>query len=94
MQSGDTASITYSLSHVDSDTMNFMIPDVTWLKDGVPVNVTPTNTPQSNGDLTTVLSFIFDESDAGVYQCVLTDTARFEVFVTDPIRLDTGECIH
>ena len=46
------------------------------------------------GALRTTLSFRFEASDAGVYQCIFTDRDRsFEVFVTDPIRLDTGESV-
>lgn len=34
---------------------------------------------------------MFNESDAGVYQCVLDDTVRTEVFFPTPIRVDTGK---
>ena len=87
----DTATIQYDVGHVGDDTMTFTPPTVTWLRDGVPVSDTPTNTTRGNGGLNTTLSFMFEESDAGVYQCVFTDTARSEVFVVDPIRLDTGK---
>ena len=85
----DTAAIQYDVGHVGDDTMTFTPPTVTWLRDGVPVSDTPTNTAGGNGNLSTTLSFMFEESDAGVYQCVFTDTARSEVFVVHPIRLDT-----
>lgn len=67
--------------------MTFVTPTVMWLKAGVPVSATPTNTPGSNGRLSTTLSFVFDEEsdDVGVYQCVFIDTARSEVLVVDPI---------
>ena len=68
--------------------MTFAPPTVTWLRDGVPVSDTPTNAARGDGGLGTTLSML---SDAGVYQCVFTDTARSEVFVVDPIRLDTGK---
>jgi hypothetical protein len=70
---------------------SFLPPTVTWLKDGVPVNDIPTNTVGSDGGLSTTLSFPFEERDAGVYQCVFTDTSRSEVFIAEPIRLDTGK---
>ncbi len=90
-QSGDMAELEFGVGHVGDDVMDYTTPNVTWLRDGVPVSVSPTNTAPSSGALVTVLSFAFAESDAGVYQCVFTDTARSEVFVTDPIRLVTGE---
>ena len=89
----DTAAIQCDVGHVGDDTMTFTPPTVTWLRDGVPVSDTPTNTAGAggNGRLNTILSFMFEESDAGVYQCVFTNTARSEVFVVDAIRLDTGK---
>lgn len=90
--SGDTATLEYNVGHVGDDTMTFVTPTVKWLKDGVPVSATPTNTPGSaDGSVRTTLSFPFMTSDAGVYQCIFTDTTRSEVFAADPIRLDTGE---
>ena len=72
--------------------MNYTAPTVTWLKDGVPVTPSPINTIEdTDGSVTTTLSFTFAETDAGVYQVVFTDTSRSEVFVASPIRLDTGE---
>jgi hypothetical protein len=88
---GDAVIIQYDAGHVGDDVMSFTPPTVTWLKDGVPVSDTPTNAVGGNGALSTTLSFTFEESDAGVYQCVFTDTSRSEVYVTDPIRLDTGK---
>ena len=61
------------------------------LKDGLPAVRTPTNISGTNGRLTSTLSFTFAASDAGVYQCVFTDTSRSEIFATVPTRLDTGE---
>ena len=71
--------------------MDYTAPTVTWLKDGVPVTPSPTNTADTDGSVTTTLSFTFAESDAGVYQVVFTDTSCSEVFVASPLRLDTGE---
>ena len=69
----------------------YTAPTVLWLKDGLPTRAIPTYvTVGSNGRLSTTLSFSFQESDAGVYQCVFTGT-NSELFVTIPIRLDTGE---
>ena len=85
------ASFNFVIGHVNDDTTMYAPPTVLWLKDGNSTRTTPTNTPVgSNGRLNTTLSFSFQESDAGVYQCVFTGT-NSELFITIPIRLDTGE---
>ena len=100
---GEAAAIDYEIGHVGDDTTTSTAPQVQWLKDGLPAVHTPTNIPGTNGRLTSTLSFTFAASDAGVYQCVFTDTSSSEIFVTAPTRLDTGEytiavnsrgCIH
>ena len=88
---GETATINYEIGHVGDDTTAYTAPQVQWLKDGLPAVRTPTNTPGTNGSLTSTLSFTFAASDAGVYQCVFTDTSSSEIFVTVSTRLDTGE---
>ena len=88
---GETATINYEVGHVGDDTTTSTAPQVQWLKDGLPAVRTPTNTAGINGSLTSTLSFTFGASDAGVYQCVFTDTSISEIFVTVPTRLDTGE---
>ena len=89
---GETATINYEIGHVGDDVTTYTAPQqVQWLKDGLPAVRTPTNTPGTNGRLTSTLSFTFAASDAGVYQCVFTDTSSSEIFVTVPTRLDTGE---
>ena len=76
---------------MDDVTNMYTTPTVLWLRDGVPAKATPTNTAVGNsGRLRTTLSFSFQESDAGVYQCVFTDTNTEQLF-TIPIRLDSGE---
>ena len=105
---GEFARVLFQVGRVGDNTMNdsfigdtindsFTPPSVTWLKDGVPVSIKPTSTdPGNNGGLESVLTFVFRSSDAGVYQCIFTDTAGFEgseVFLPHPIRLDTGELL-
>ena len=92
-QNGDHVVIEYDVGRTGGNSVTLASPSVLWLRNGIPVSDSLTNTPRMNGGLNTVLSFTFAESDAGVYQCVFTDIARSEVFVTDPIRLDTGEGI-
>ena len=94
---GDISSIEFQVGHVDDESMSFASPMVTWLKDGMPFGVPPTNSdPQNNGGLESIVTFNFSSSDVGVYQCVFIDTADSEVFVVDPIRLDSGkfQCIN
>jgi hypothetical protein len=88
---GDAVTIQYDAGHVGDDVMSFTPPAVTWLKDGAPVSHTPRNTVGDNGGLSTTLSFTLRERDAGVYLCVFSDTTRAEIFVAEPIRLDTGK---
>ena len=91
---GETATINYEISHVGDDTIDYTVPQVQCWKDGLAAVHTPSNTPVgTNGRLTSTLSFMFTASDAGVYQCVFTDTSSSEIFVTVPTRLDTGEYI-
>jgi len=92
-EDGDPASLSYIIGHIGDGIIDYTTPTVTWLRNGIPARATPTNSALgTNGRLSTTLSFTFAESDAGVYQCVFTDPARSEVFVTIPIRLDTGKC--
>ena len=85
------ASLNFVIGHVDDNINMYTPPTVLWLKDGISARITSTNTPvSSNGRLSTTLSFSFQESNAGVYQCVFTGT-NSELFVTIPIRLDTCE---
>ena len=88
----ETATNNYEIGHVGDDTTAYTVSQqVQWLKDGLPAVRTHTNTPGTNGRLTSTLSFTFAASDAGVYQCVFTDTSSSEILVTVPTLLDTGE---
>ncbi len=65
-------------------------PIAQWFKDGVPVTTMPINMAVgSNGRLSSTLSFNFQESDAGVYQCIFTGS-NLQIFGAIPLRLDTG----
>ena len=87
---GNTATLSFEISHIGDGSTPYSTPSVMWLKDGTPVRVTPTNTQGTNGAITTTLSFTFQESDAGVYQCVIKSN-NSEQLATIPIRLDTGQ---
>ena len=61
------------------------VPIVSWIKNGE--LVANTSGFSSSLEITS-----FAASDAGVYQCIFTDTdANAEVITTVPYRLDTGE---
>lgn len=93
---GLQASPNYEIGHVGDDTTSYVIPTVTWLKDGESVNTLPTNVlVGNNGALRSTLNInSIDTSTAGVYQCVFTDTVRSELFSTIPIRLEISKASH
>ena len=87
---GDSVTLIYTAGHVDDDTSTYSTPLVVWLKDGAPASTTPIDTAVgSNGQLSSTLSFTFQESDAGVYHCIFTSTSS-EIYGTIPLRLDAG----
>ncbi len=89
---GNNVSLDLQIGHVGDVSNSFSFPSVMWLKDGLPFRVAPMNLQGSNGRLITSLHFTFQEpGDAGVYQCIITDTTTSEIYITIPIRLDTGE---
>ena len=87
---GDNVTLTYKAGHFGDDTNNYNTPSGVWLKDGAPAKITPTNTVVgSNGQLSSTLSFTFQESDAGVYHCIFTGP-NSDIYGTISLRLDTG----
>ena len=96
ISNGDRITLAYSAGRVGDDTNTYSIPSVVWLKDGVPTrNRSTIMVVGSNGQLNSTLTFNFQESDAGVYQCIficssseIYDTT--EIYGTTPLRLDTG----
>ena len=88
-QIGETASHFFEMGHVADDVRAYSPPSVMWIKDGIPARTMPINTPGINGRVNSTLTFTFQESDAGIYQCIFTGI-NSEHFITIPIRLDTG----
>ena len=88
---GDSVTLTYTAGHVGDDTNSYSMPTVMWLKDGATVRTASTDTTMENGQLSSTLSFIFQESDAGVYHCIFTGDSSSDIYGTTPLRLDTGE---
>ena len=90
---GDYVQLLYEIGHVGDDSTSYPTPSVMWLKDGTPFNVTSMDTPGSNNRLTTVLTFDFQESYAGIFQLVAIDN-NSELLLDHPLRLDTGQYNH
>ena len=93
----DGSLLTCIAGHQGDGVMNYSPPSVVWVRNGQPVDdtdsrITITPTIMANGQLTSALTItIFTLSDAGVYQCVFTDSdGDTELITTVPYRLDTG----
>ena len=84
--------------HQNDDTMNFSPSTVVWIKDGETVEdggsiTISTISMAANGEVSSTLQIAsFQESNAGVYQCIFTDDSSSdgEIITTIPLRLDTG----
>ncbi len=88
---GAGISLSFTAGHVGDDVNMYDPPTAQWFKDGVPVATVPTDSPVgSNGRLSSTLSFTFQESDAGVYHCIFTDS-NSQIFGAFPLRIDTGK---
>lgn len=88
-QSGDLAYLDYSVGRTHGAIRRYVSPFVIWLRDGMPARSTSIDSSIGGyGPLNTTLSFVFEESDAGVYQCL---AFSYQTFAIAPIRLDTGE---
>ena len=90
ISNGNRVTLAYTAGHVGDDTNTYSTPSVVWLKDGAPTRNRSTNmVVGSSGQLNSTLTFNFQESDAGVYQCIFICSSS-EIYVTTPLRLDTG----
>ena len=88
---GHSVSLSFTAGHVGDNEMNYLIPTVQWLKDGIPSTLVPTDTSVgTNGQLSSNLSFTFNTSDAGVYQCIFIDS-NSQIYSSFPLRIDTGK---
>ena len=91
--------LTCVAGHQGDGVVNYTLPSVVWVRNGQPVDdtdsrITITPTSMANGQLTSSLTITnFALSDAGVYQCVFTDSdgGTDELITTVPFRLDTGK---
>ena len=95
----DGSLLTCIAGHQGDGVVNYTLPSVVWVRNGQPVDdtdsrITITPTSMANGRLTSSLTITnFSLSDAGVYQCVFTDSdgGSNELITTVPYRLDTGK---
>ena len=79
------------MGYIGEEAAMFSTPTVIWLKDGRVAKAVPEDVPVgSNGSVMTNLSFIFEASDAGLYQCIFNDS-NSEIYAAIPLCLDTGE---
>ena len=83
--------------HRNDNMTNFTASTVVWIKDGETVedggDITITPGLVANGEVSSTLQIAsFQESNAGVYQCIFTDDSSSdgEIITTIPLRLDTG----
>ena len=92
VNNGTMVTLSFTAGHVGDDMNSYTTPTAVWLKDGVPARTTPTNMAVgSNGQLNSTLFFTFQESDAGVYQCIfILSGSGSQMYGTIPLRLDTG----
>ena len=89
VNTGAMVTLSFTAGHVGDDMNSYTTPTAVWLKDGAPARTTPTNMAVSGTSrLSSNLSFTFQASDAGVYQCIFSGSGQ--VYGTFPLRLDTG----
>ncbi len=90
--------LTCTVGHQGDGVMNYPAPSVVWVRNGQVVNDTDsrititTSTPTTNGQVTSSLTITdFGLTDAGVYQCVVTDDSDGREIITSiPYQLATG----
>ena len=84
--------LSFTAGHVDDEMNLYSVSSAQWLHNGVPARTMPSDVTESNGRLQSTLSFTFQESDAGIYQCVFK-SSNSQVYGTVLLRLDTGKRI-
>ena len=91
VNTGAMVTLFFTAGHVGDDMNSYTTPTAVWLKDGAPARTTPTNMAVGgNGHINSTLSFTFQASDAGVYQCIFSGSGSYK-YGTIPLRLDTGK---
>ena len=85
---GDRIRLSYTAGHVGDNRNFYPKPSSLWVINGEQ-RAPSIITGEINGQLSVTLFFTFQESDAGVYQCIFFG-AGSEIYGTTPLRLDTG----
>ncbi len=86
---GDNITLSFTAGHVNDEANMYSVASAQWLHNGILSRTTPNNTMVGNGRLKSTLFFSFQESDAGIYQCIfMSDNSQ--VYGTVLLRLDNG----
>ncbi len=85
----DTITLSFTAGHEDDEMNMYSVATAQWLHNGVLARTPPMNAMEAHGRLKSTLSFSFQESDAGIYQCIfMSDNSQ--VYGTVLLRLETG----
>ncbi len=85
----DAITLSFTAGHEDDETNMYSVTSAQWLHNGVLARTPPMNAMEALGRLKSTLSFSFQESDAGIYQCIfMSDNSQ--VYGTVLLRLETG----
>ncbi len=85
----DAITLSFTAGHEDDEMNIYSVTSAQWLHNGVPARTSPMVAMVSNGRLKSTLSFSFQESDAGIYQCIFMSN-NSQVYGTVLLRLETG----
>ncbi len=85
----DTITLSFTAGHEDDEMNMYSVATAQWLHNGVLARTPQMNEMEANGRLKSTLSFSFQESDAGIYQCIFTSD-NSQVYGTVLLRLETG----
>ncbi len=85
----DAITLSFTAGHENDERNMYSVTSAQWLHNGVLARMSPMNAMERHGRLKSTLSFSFQESDAGIYQCIfMSDNSQ--VYGTVLLRLETG----
>ncbi len=85
----DAITLSFTAGHEDDEMNMYSVATAQWLHNGVLARTSPMIAMEAHGRLKSTVSFSFQESDAGIYQCIfMSDNSQ--VYGTVLLRLDTG----
>ncbi len=85
----DAITLSFTAGQEDDEMNMYSVASAQWLHNGVLARTSPMNAMEANGRLMSTISFSFQESDAGIYQCIFMND-NSQVYGTVLLRLDTG----